>query len=523
MRTSWWALLCALAYFFSASVAAAGVILERGNGPEPDSLDPQRAQGLAAQAILRDLFEGLTRVNAKGEIEPAIALRWTISADGLRWRFQLDPNARYSDGAAITASDFVYAFERALKPSTAAPYASQLSAIRGAAERLLGKSTASLGVVAIAPHLLELELVRPDAALANTLSMPIAAPVNRACFEQYGDQCIRPNRLPSSGAYRLVAWRPLGSVLLQKNEFYAGAKSVMIAQVRFHVTEDASEEARRFATGELHLTETIPPGRLLQLREKFGEQLRVAPSLGTFFLGYNLSKAPFADRPKLREALSLAIDRDRIVSTITGTGERPAWGLLPPELRASGVIVRKETQENRLKRARELYQAAGFSGANPLQVELRYNTSLLNRRLMLAVSLMWEQNLGVRTILRNEDWKVFVQNRRGKRNTEVFRGGWNADLADPLNFLALYASHAHLNYSGYANPMFDAQLAAASAATDWPTRLIHAEQAEAILLADFALLPIFHYTSKHLVSPKLRGFIENPLDVHPSRSMQLLP
>jgi len=142
---------------------------------------------------------------------------------------------------------------------------------------------------------------------------------------------------------------------------------------------------------------------------------------------------------------------------------------------------------------------------------------------MLAVSLMWEQNLGVRTILRNEDWKVFVQNRRGKRNTEVFRGGWNADLADPLNFLALYASHAHLNYSGYANSMFDAQLAAASAATDWPTRLMHAEQAEAILLADFALLPIFHYTSKHLVSPKLRGFIENPLDVHPSRSMQLLP
>jgi len=353
--------------------------------------------------------------------------------------------------------------------------------------------------------------------------MPIAAPVKRACFEQYGDQCIRPNRLPSSGAYRLVAWRPLGSVLLQKNEFYAGAKSVMIAQVRFHVTEDASEEARRFATGELHLTETVPPGRLLQLREKFGEQLRVAPSLGTFFLGFNLSKAPFADRPKLREALSLAIDRDRIVSTITGTGERPAWGLLPPELRASGVIVRKETQENRLKRARELYQAAGFSGANPLQVELRYNTSLLNRRLMLAVSLMWEQNLGVRTILRNEDWKVFVQNRRGKRNTEVFRGGWNADLADPLNFLALYASHAHLNYSGYANSMFDAQLAAASAATDWPTRLMHAEQAEAILLADFALLPIFHYTSKHLVSPKLRGFIENPLDVHPSRFMQLLP
>ena len=523
MRKTTLLLSCTLAYLFSISAAAAQTVLERGNGPEPDSLDPQRAQGLAAQSILRDLFEGLTRVNAKGEIEPAIALRWTISSDGLRWRFQLDPNAHYSDGSGITANDFVYAFERALNPATAAPYASQLTSIRGARERLAGESTAALGVVAISPQVLELALTGPDAALANTLSLPISAPVKRACFEEFGDQCVRANRLPSTGAYRLVAWRPLGSVLLAKNEFYPGAKAVMIERVRFHVTEDASEEARRFATGELHLTETVPPGRLSQLREKFGDKLRIAPSLGTFFLGYNLGKAPFAAQPKLREALSLAIDRTRIVNLITGTGERAAWGLLPPELRASGAIVNAETPENQLKRARALYQAAGFSDANPLQVELRYNTTLLNRRLMLAVSLMWEQNLGVRTILRNEDWKVFVQNRRGMRNTQMFRGGWNADLADPLNFLALFASAAHLNYSGYSNPKFDASLAAASSAADWPARLAHAEHAEAILLSDFALLPIFHYTSKHLVSPKLQGFIENPLDVHPSRGMILLP
>jgi oligopeptide transport system substrate-binding protein len=511
-----------LAYWFAATLGHAAV-LERGNGPEPDSLDPQRAQGLAAQSILRDLFEGLTRVNGFGEIEPAIALSWSTSEDGLRWRFQLDPNARYSDGTPITTSDFVYAFERALFPMTAAPYASQLESIVGASERLAGQDSAPLGVLALAPHDLEIQLKRPNAALASILSLPIAAPVQRACFEKHGDQCIRANRLPSTGAYRLIAWRPLGSVLLEKNPHYSSAKSVTIERVRFHVTEDASEEARRFATGELHLTETVPPGRLAQLREKFCNQLRVAPSLGTFFLGYNLSKAPFADSLKLREALSLALDRDRIVSIITGTGERPAWGLLPPELRASGSVQTQETNETRIKRAQALYQAAGYSQKNPLEVELRYNTTLLNRRLMLAVSLMWEQNLGVRTILRNEEWKVFVQNRRAKRNTQVFRGGWNADLADPLNFLELYASGSHLNYSGYANPGFDAELANAKIAPDWPARLASAERAEAILRQDFALLPIFHYTSKHLVSKKLAGFVENPLDVHPSRSMQLLP
>lgn len=515
-------LICSLAYWFSMSSVHAAV-LERGNGPEPDSLDPQRAQGLAAQSILRDLFEGLTRVNGFGEIEPAIALSWSTSKDGLRWRFQLDPKARYSDGAPITASDFVYAFERALFPMTAAPYASQLESIVGASERLAGQDTEQLGVHAVSPDVLEIELKRPNAALASILSLPIATPVQRACFEEHGDQCIRANRLPSTGAYRLIAWRPLGSVLLEKNPFYAGAKSVAIEQVRFHVTEDASEEARRFATGELHLTETVPPGRLAQLQDKFGDQLRVAPSLGTFFLGYNLTKTPFANSLKLREALSLALDRDRIVGIITGTGERPTWGLLPPELRASDRIVEKETNNARIIRAQALVQAAGYGSANPLTVELRYNTTLLNRRLMLAISLMWEQNLGVRTILRNEDWKVFVQNRRAKRNTQVFRGGWNADLADPLNFLELYASGSHLNYSGYANPRFDVELAIAKTAPNWSARLASAQRAEAILLQDFALLPIFHYTSKHLVSNKLRGFVENPLDVHPSRSMQLMP
>jgi oligopeptide transport system substrate-binding protein len=519
---------------------ALAATLERGNGPEPDSLDPQRAQGLAAHTILRDLFEGLTRINAKGEVEAGVALHWAHSADQLSWRFALDPKAAYSDGSRLTAHDFVFALQRAVDPKTAAPYASQLDAITGARERLRGDAKAALGVLAIDDVTLEIKLREPNAALPLILSLAVAAPVQQRCFTEHAERCVRAGQLVSNGAYKLVQWRPLGFVQLEKNPHYRQRDQVKIAQVRFHVTEDASEEARRFSAGELHMTESVPPGRLAQLREKFGAQLHIAPSLGSFFLAFNHERPPFKDNPALREALSLAIDRKRIVESITGTGELQAFGLLPPALlpdmqwqalqprtsQSEREALAKAKYAQAILQAQRLYapgSAGYFSESAPLTLELRFNTSLLHRRLMLALALMWEQTLGVKTVLRNEEWKVFVQNRRAKRNTQVFRGGWNADLADPMNFLALFESQSALNYSGFRSTQYDAALRQLAQAESFPDRLAKAAQAELILRERHALLPIYHYTSKHLISPKLRGFYANPLDIHPSQTLFFAP
>jgi oligopeptide transport system substrate-binding protein len=509
---------------FACAAAANLPTLQRGNGPEPDSLDPQRAQGLSAQIILRDLYEGLTRYNAHGEVEPAIAQSWTLSADQRVWRFRLDPKARFSDGSPIQAEDVRYSLTRALTPKTAAPYVAQLLSIRCARAMLNGQTAAAsapcpLGVRVLSAHELEIELAQANPLLPHILSLPIAAVLSRRCWETHGDACTRPGKLISSGPYQIRAWQPLAYVEIERNPHYRSPwPSCAFTRIKFHVTEDASSEARRFDASELHLTETIPPGRLSALRAKYGEALRIAPSLGSFFLGINHEHPALRDL-RVRRALSLALHRQRIVELITGNGEPAAFGLLPAALRAGAEPdphTRNLLHTARTELVRELYHAAGFSADKPLELELRYNTSVLNRRLMLAIAVMWEEALGVRTRLRNEEWKVFVQARRSARATQLVRGGWNADLADPLNFLQLYASGSELNYSRYRNTEFDALLAKAEAAPDRQQRIQIASAAEALLVRDQALIPLFYYTSKHLVHADLAGFISNPLDVHPS-------
>ena len=493
-------------------------VLERGNGPEPDSLDPHRGQSLSAQNILRDIFEGLTREDANGTIIPGLAERWEISPDGLRWTFFLKAGAKFSDGSAITASDFVASFARALDPKTAAPYANQLMVLQGAQARMRGGITA-FGARAISARVLELSLTQITPNLLARLSLPVAAAVPTPTIARFGTLWTRAENIVTSGAYSVRAWRPLAAIELKNNPHYYEADSVAIAAVRYHVTEDASEEARRFDAGELDLTETIPPGRLPQLRARFGSQLRIAPSLGSFFLGLNLTRPPLKDNLALRQALSLAIDRTRIVDIVTGTGEEAAYSLLPTILTGAAKPEATLRADNEAK-ALALYQSAGYSKNMPLTIELRYNTSLLNRRLMLAISVMWEQVLGVQTVLRQEEMKVLVQNRRAKRITQVFRGGWNADLADPLDFLDIFAHDTALNTTGFQSPEYTRILQTLRQTTDpvAAKRLALAAQVE--LMAAQPIIPLFFYTSKHLVSSDLEGYVENPLDHHPSRLLR---
>ena len=493
-------------------------VLERGNGPEPDSLDPQRGQSLSAQNILRDIFEGLTREDAAGNIIPGVAERWETSSDGLTWRFYLRKNAKFSDGADIVANDFVASFARALDPKTAAPYATQLLVLQGAQARLQG-GTAPLGANAINPEVLQLKLTQITPNLPARLSLPVAAAVPVKTIARFGTLWTRAENIVTSGAYTLANWRPLASISLSKNPHYYDAKSVALTDVRYHVTEDASEESRRFDAGELHLTETIPPGRLQQLRARFGSKLHIAPSLGSFFLGLNLTQAPLKDNLPLRQALSLAIDRTRIVEIVTGTGEEPAYALLPTILTGAAKADAKRRTVNE-ENARALYQQAGYSRNKPLIIELRYNTSLLNRRLMLAISVMWEQVLGVQTVLRQEEMKVLVQNRRAKRITQAFRGGWNADLADPLDFLDIFAADSSLNTTGFQSAQYTLLLETLHQTTDPLEARRLALAAEAELMAAQPIIPLFFYTSKHLVAPELEGFVGNPLDHHPSRLLR---
>jgi oligopeptide transport system substrate-binding protein len=492
--------------------------LERGNGPEPDSLDPVRAQGLSAHQILRDLYEGLFVEGADGHPEPGVALSWRVDAAGLNWTFELDPEARFADGRAVLAEHFVCAFQRALDPQNAAPYAVALLPVQGARARLAGRQEA-LGIVAQQPHQLRITLTHPSADLPARLTLPITFPFDCASpSEPASRQKSAPRSINGNGPYQMVEWRPGAWIELEVNRYHPRADQLSVRRVRFHVTEDAASEARRFEAGELHWTETVPPHPLTYLRERYGTQLHVGPALGTFFLGYNLRRPPFANAPKLREALYLAVDRELLVRLVTAAGEQPAYTLLPPQLADPAPLALPQAE--RVARAQHLYRESGFDATNPLRIELRFNTSSLNRRLMLAVAAMWQEHLGVQTRLRNEDWKVFVVNRRAGLVTEVFRGGWNADFADPLNFLELFQGGSALNITGYSDDDFDRLAAAVSAATSPEHRRTAAAAAEQHLLQSYPIIPLFHYTTKHLVSPLLEGYTSNPLDHHPTRTLR---
>lgn len=506
-----WGTLLAALLFASAALART---LERGNGPEPDSLDPQRAQGLSAQQVLRDLYEGLMRDDADGRLTTGAALSYTVSADGLSYRFTLRPDSRYADGSSLTASDFVYSFSRALDPATAAPYAAMLLPIRGADARLKGQSDAPLGVSAIDAQTLQIDLVAPRSDFLRRLAMPVAMPVQRSAIEQYGSAYTRAGRLHGNGAYRLVDWTPQSQLTLERNPHYRNAAAVRIERVRYHVTDDASQEQKRFEAGELHLTETLVPGQLERLRERFGAQVVIAPAYANFYLGINVRRAPF-DQLALREALSLAIDRDILVRHITGNGERAAYELIPPLDDRAGARIRwaDAPAAERHARAKALLLEVGIE-PDTLTVELRYNTSLVNRRLALAVAAMWQQVLGIEVRLRNEEWKVFVQNRRAAVITQVFRGGWFADYAEPLNFLEPFSSGHALNATGYADARFDALLAQAAGSPDAAATAL--KEAEQRLLDQHVLIPLYHYSSKHLLSPAVCGYRAHPLDHHPS-------
>lgn len=497
--------------------AAPDDTLRRGNGPEPSTLDAHRAQDIASHNILRDLYCGLVTEDAGGQLIPGMAERWEVHLDGHEYRFFLRANLRWSNGEALSAQQIRDSFERALAPETAGPLAPLFDALRRDED-----PASSPNIEVVDARTLVFHLRRP-APLLKLLTLPPALPIYLPAIREYGNAHTRPDHLVSNGAYRLQSWEPHASIVLARNPNFFDRQQVAIEHVQFLVTEDAANEQKRFLSGDLDITETVPPARLQKLRERFGTQLRIHPYLGSFFLGINLRHAPLGSAPALREALSLSIDRDILTRYITALGEHPAYGLVPSGIdgyRSAHLASAQLSQQQREQRARELLTQ--WQSAMPrenIEVEIRYNTSTVHRRLALAVAAMWRQTLGIKVRLRNEEWKSFVQNRREGRITQIFRGGWIGDLDDPSTFLSLFSGDQALNWSGWHDDTFDHLLRTAE--ENPAQRLNIMRSAEQRLLDQHVIIPIYFYTSKHLVADRVQGYVPNLLDRHASRWIRL--
>lgn len=505
--------LILLALLLSQGLFAA--TLHRGLGPEPDSLDIHQAQGLPALQILRETREGLTSFDAAGNVVAGVAASWQVLDDGKTYRFKLRDDARWSNGDAITAEDFVRAWQRAFSPATLARTASLLAPVVNAREALAGAADpAAVGIKALADKTLEIKLDIAAPWFLEVLAHPVSYPL-------HAENMDKPSQAPVNGAFVIESQVLHAMIRLKKNPYFHAADSVALDTVEYLPIEDPNSELSRFRAGELDMTETIPAGRHDWLQTYMGNELKVNPYIGSFWLGLNLGREPFAGNASLRRALSLAIDRRIIARLVVGAGELPAWSIVPPGIGtyAPQAFVGSELeQEARQKEAKRLYKEAGYGDNKPLVIELRYNTSSQHRKMALAVSSMWRQVLGVNTELVNEEWKVFVNNRRQGVLTQVFRGGWIADYADPTSFLDLFRSDNELNTTFYRNENFD-RLMDQAAVMQGAERMQRLQRAEAQLMKDMPVIPLYFYVSRHLLKSSVTGYLPNVRDIHLSRYM----
>jgi len=491
--------------------------LKRGLGPEPDSLDIHQAQGLAAINVLRDLREGLVTFDANGEPIPGQAASWEILDEGRRYRFTLRNDARWSNGDPVRAEDFVRGWHRAFAREQPAVTAGLLQGVRNAPAILAGSlPVEELGIRTVSPGVLDVLLAEPAPWILEILAHPVSYPLHQKLTDD-------PRQAPVNGAFTLEEWTPRASLKLIRNPNYHDAEQVTVDSVEYFPIEEPAGELSRFRAGELDITETIPAGRYAWLKQNLPAELRVHAYLGSFWLGLNMRHSALGESRDLRRALSLAIDRETLTHVVLGAGELPAWSIVPPGIggyRPATMMEADWSQEQREAEAVRLFRQSGFARDEPLRLELRYNTSGVHRRMAVAVAAMWKQVLGVLTQLVNEEWKVFVNNRRMGVVTEVFRAGWIADYADPSTFLELFVGGGSLNDTAWSSPEFD-RLMQASSLAEGEERLELLHDAEQVVIDDMPVIPLYYYVSRHLVSRKVTGFADNVRDIHLSRYLGL--
>ncbi len=517
---------CLAMIAISMSHAAADGTLHLGNGAEPESLDIHFSSGAAEANIQRDLFEGLIAEGSDASLIPGAAESWEISEDGTVYTFHLRADGRWSNGDPVTAHDFVYAFHRGLDPATAAAYAFILYPVKNAEAVVNGEIPAlgNLGVRAIDDLTLKITLNAPTAYFLDMLTHHMAFPLHRASIAEHGAAWTRPGDLVGNGAFVLDEWVPQSHIKLVANPHFHDAGNVTLDEVWYYPTEDEGQELQRYRADELDVSYDIPADQIDWIVENLNAEYRNFPYLGVYYYGLNTTVPPFADNIPLRQALSLAINREILTQRITRAGEIPAYSFVP-----SGVMHYRQQpmdfedwdQPARNDEARALYTKAGYGEDNPLEIKILYNTSDNHKKIAIAIGAMWKQTLGVEVTLRNEEWKVYLAS-RDEKTYQVVRSGWIGDYNDANTFLDLFVSDAGLmNSPGYDNPAYDALIAEAAVETDMVARQAMLEEAERIFLADAPVIPIYFYTTQHMVKPWVEGWVDNIKDVHPSRFLSV--
>ena len=483
---------------------------------EFSSFDPQVVEDVNGSEVVRDLFEGLYNQDADGNNVPGVAVSHEVSDDNMTYTFRLRDNAKWSDGKPVTAHDFVYAWQRAVDPALASPYAwyVELMSIQNGAEIISGDQPIdSLGVEATDDHTFVVQLSAPLPYFDKMVSHATTFPSPKWAIDAHGGEWTRPGNMVSNGAYVLTEHVPKERSTRVRNAMYWNNDATVIDEVVTLVIGDDVQGLTRWKAGEVDKTD-IPAGQYPTLKAEFGSETYALPRLCNYYFTFNVSEGgPEAFKDvRVRQALSLALDRSVITDQVLQGGQFPAYNFTPAATAGFDTPssnVADMSQADRDAKAKELLAAAGYSdGGKKLAFEYLYNTSEAHQQIAIVASQMWKQKLGVEATLANQEWKVFLEN-RGAQNFEMARGAWCGDYNEASTFLDLLTTPSGYNDGKFSNSRVDELMTGAKSSQNANPLYTEVEQ---ILADEMPVIPVYHYSTNIMLSDDVKGWPINNVE-----------
>lgn len=487
------------------------MVLRHNLNADPETIDPALNAAVDGATVLVNTFEGLMRLDEQDKAIPGMAEKYEISEDGLTYTFHIR-DAKWSDGEPVKASDFEYAWKRALNPATAADYAYMLYYIKNGEKYGANEASADdVAVKALDDKTLEVVLEYPTDYFLELTAFPTYFPVRKDTVEANGEQwALNPETHLSNGPFKVVEWSHNDVMRLAKNENYYDAQRVKLDEVEFYFITEQSTSLTTFESDGVDVLEDVPTAEIKRLKAET-EEFKILPELGTYFYVFNVNKKPMDDI-NVRKALTLAIDRRAIVEVVTQAEQTPATGFVPPNIlmpdgkdfrETVGDYYIKETAQ--IEEAQKLLAEAGYpNGEGFPEVTLIYNTSENHKKVAEAIVEMWNQNLNIQIQLANQEWKVFQEN-RDQGNFVIARHGWLGDYVNPMTFLDMWISASGNNNAHWKNMEYDKLINEAKSSADQNARFEKMIAAEKLMMDDVITCPIYYYTRPAMIKDKAKG------------------
>jgi oligopeptide transport system substrate-binding protein len=491
-------------------------------GPEPETIDPAMNSAVDGATLIIHSFEGLYSLDKDGVPQLAQAKKVVVSDDKLTYTITLRDDIKWSDGQAVKAGDFIYAWKRAIDVATASPYGYMLDVIAGAADYMYnGVGTVDdLGAKAIDDKTIEIKLAAPCPYFTELLAFPTYCPLREDIVKDNAGWATDPATFIGNGPYMLESWVHNSEMVFIKNPNYYNLKELGPEHIKFVLMDDDNAILAAFKNGDIVLADSLPNDELDTL--KTTPEYNSIGQLGTYFICFQTQKAPFDD-VKVRQALSLAVDRNFIVEQIGKAGQVPAPAYVPIGL--SGEDVKKEFRTEggdyysvaaadyaaNCTEAKALLAEAGYpDGKGFPEFEYMFNTGTGHQAIAEALQNMWKTVLNIDCTLVSQEWGVFTTTRRNG-DFEVARHGWLGDYNDPISFLDMWLTGGGNNDAQWSNAAYDKLIETVKSTDDRAVRYQAMHDAEDILMAEMPVVPIYYYVDIFLKSTKLEGFYSSPL------------